>query len=118
MERIVAYCGLICTDCPAYLATKADDRETVEKVAAQWRKEYNAPNITAEYVYCEGCLGEGGRKCGHCAECELRACGVAQGVANCGCCPTYAFCEKIQGFFAMVPQARAVLEESAPGRAL
>ena len=68
MERIVAYCGLICTECPAYLATKADDREAVEKVAAQWREDYNAPNITAEYVYCEGCLGEGGRKCGHCAE--------------------------------------------------
>lgn len=116
MERIIAYCGLVCTDCPAYLATRANDREAVEKVAAEWRKEYNAPGITVDYVYCEGCTGEGGRKCGHCAECGIRACGSARGVANCGCCPEYASCEKIQGFFAMVPQARAVLDESAAGK--
>jgi|GEM_PF-102264 len=108
MERIVAYCGLLCTECPAYLATKAEDREALERLAAQWREEYNAPDLTVDNVYCEGCPGEGERKCGHCAECEIRACGAARGVANCGACPEYA-CEKIRGFLAMVPQARAVL---------
>jgi hypothetical protein len=50
MNRIVAVCGLICTDCPAYVATQADDRAALERVAAEWRQAYNAPNITVESV--------------------------------------------------------------------
>lgn len=112
---MIAYCGLICTDCPAYLATKANDAEAAEKVAAQWRKEFNAPNLTVDYVYCDGCLGEGGRKCGHCAECAIRMCGVSRGVANCGRCPDYAACERIGGFLKMVPDAKATLDQIAAG---
>lgn len=109
MDKIIAYCGLICTDCPAYTATQANDREALGRVAAQWREEYNAPNLTVESVICDGCLG-GPRKCSHCAECEIRACGIERGVANCGHCTDYA-CEKLEGFFGFVPDARAVLDE-------
>jgi hypothetical protein len=109
MDRIVAYCGLVCTDCPAYVATQADDRAALERVAAQWREEYNAPNITVESVICDGCLTDEGRKCSHCAECEIRACGVARGVVNCAHCADYA-CEKLEGFFGFAPDARAVLD--------
>jgi hypothetical protein len=109
MDKIIAYCGLVCTDCPAYIATQADDREALERVAAQWREEYNVPGITVESVICDGCLN-GGRKCGHCAECEIRACGVARGVVNCAHCADYG-CEKIEGFFSLVPHARTLLDE-------
>ena len=47
MDKIVAYCGLVCTGCPAYVATQADDRAALEKVAAEWRKAFNSPEITA-----------------------------------------------------------------------
>jgi hypothetical protein len=110
MDRIIAYCGLVCTDCPAYVATQADDRAALELVAAQWREEYSAPHITVEWVICDGCLTEEGRKCSHCADCEIRACGVARDVANCAHCADYA-CERLEGFFAFVPDARAVLDE-------
>jgi hypothetical protein len=109
MDKIIAYCGLVCTDCPAYIATQADDRAALEKVAAQWREEFNAPNITVESVICDGCLGADGRHCSHCAECEIRACGVERGVANCAYCADYA-CEKLEGFFGFAPDARAVLD--------
>jgi hypothetical protein len=109
MDRIIAYCGLVCSDCSAYVATQANDQEALERVAAQWREEYNAPNITVESVICDGCL-DGGRKCSHCAECEIRACGVARGVANCAHCADYA-CEKLEKFFGFVPGARGVLDE-------
>jgi hypothetical protein len=110
MNKIIAYCGLVCTDCPAYVATQADDRAALEQVAAQWRQEYNAPNITVESIICDGCLEDNGRKCGHCAECDVRACGVARGVANCAHCDDYG-CEKIERFFGFAPGARAVLDE-------
>jgi hypothetical protein len=109
MDKIIAYCGLVCSDCSAYVATQANDQEALERVAAQWREEYNAPNITVESVICDGCL-DSGRKCSHCAECEIRACGVARGVANCAHCADYA-CEKLEKFFGFVPGARGVLDE-------
>ncbi len=110
MDKIIAYCGLVCSDCEAYVATQAGDQAALEQVAAKWREEYNAPGITVASVLCDGCL-TGERKCGHCAECDIRACGVERGVVNCGHCPDYASCEKLERFFAMVPPARAVLDE-------
>lgn len=109
MEKIIAYCGLICTDCPAYIATQADNRAALEKVAAQWREEYNAPNITVESVVCDGCLTDDGRKCSHCFECDIRACALGRSVANCAHCQDYG-CEKIEKFFGFVPDARATLD--------
>ncbi len=109
MDKIIAYCGLVCTDCPAYIATQADDRAALEQVAAQWREEYNAPNITVECVICDGCLTEDGRHCSHCFECEIRACGVERGIVNCAYCDDYT-CEKLQGFFAFAPDAKATLD--------
>jgi hypothetical protein len=109
MDKIIAYCGLVCSDCEAYIATQAGDQAALERVAAKWREEYNAPNITVESVICDGCL-TGERKCGHCAECDIRACGMEHGMANCGHCAEYA-CEKLERFFGMVPPARTVLDE-------
>jgi hypothetical protein len=109
MDKIIAYCGLVCTDCPAYIATQADDRAALERVAAQWREEYNAPDITVESVICDGCLGSNGRYCSHCFECEIRACGMDRSVINCAYCADYA-CEKLEGFFGLVPEARVTLD--------
>lgn len=110
MERLVAYCGLVCSDCSAYIATQANDPAALERVAAQWREEYNAPTTTVEDVICDGCVTEGGHKCSHCPACDIRACGVERGMVNCAYCADYP-CEKLERFFASVPDARAVLDE-------
>ena len=115
MEKMIAYCGLTCTDCPAYLATQTNDRAELERVAAMWREEYNAPNITVESVICDGCTVSG-HKCGHCAECEIRACGLERGVVNCAHCADYG-CQIIEGFFGFVPEARITLDGIRAGLA-
>jgi len=107
-DRIVAYCGLVCSDCEAYVATQADDQAALEQVATKWREEYNAPGITVDDVLCDGCL-TGEQKCSHCAECNIRACGVARGEANCAHCDEYP-CEQLASFFDIVPPARTVLD--------
>jgi hypothetical protein len=109
MDKIIAYCGLVCTDCPAYIATQANDRAALERVAAQWREEFNAPNITAEGVLCDGCLTDLGHKFGHCHECQIRACGMHRDVVNCAYCEAYA-CDTLQEFFGFVPGARTLLD--------
>jgi hypothetical protein len=106
---IISYCGLNCSACPAYIATQAQDQDALERVAAQWREEYGNPSFTVETVRCDGCLS-GEYKCSQCARCTTRACGIAHGVANCAHCDNYTTCEDIQGFIAMVPDARANLE--------
>jgi hypothetical protein len=115
MNKMIAYCGLVCTDCAAYTATQADDLAELERVAAAWREEYNAPNIPVESVVCDGCTAAG-RKCSHCAECEIRACAMALNVANCAHCTDYA-CEKLEAFFGFVPDARSLLDGVQAGLA-
>jgi hypothetical protein len=109
MEKIIAYCGLECNACPAYLATQANDHAALERIAAQWREEYDAPTITVESIVCDGCLTDVGRKCGHCFECDVRACAMARDVVNCAHCADYA-CDTLEGFFGFVPEARSTLD--------
>ena len=106
--EIIAACGLKCHECPAYVATQANDAGRIAEVAAQWSKDFGA-DIKPENVWCDGCLTAGARKCAHCADCEIRACVVGRGYAHCAACPEFG-CAKIESFFKAVPAARATLE--------
>jgi hypothetical protein len=114
MDKIIAYCGIVCTEYPAYIATQADDRGALEEVAAQWREQFNAPEITADSIVCDGCLASDGRLSGYCSTCEIRACGVKSGVVNCAHCSDYV-CEKLEGFFAHASEARKILDDIRHG---
>lgn len=110
MEKIIAYCGLVCSDCEAYVATQANDLDALERMAARAREEFGVPDATAESARCDGCLGDTEYKSGYCFECQIRACGVERGVVNCAHCAD-AVCGKLESFLVQAPQARAVLEE-------
>lgn len=107
MERIVGFCGLVCSECPAYLATVNDDAELRSKTAAKWSEMYGS-DIKPEAICCEGC-GTPGRKFHHCSECEMRLCGIAKGVKNCGRCKEYP-CKTVKAFLKYVPDAKKVLD--------
>ncbi len=109
MEKIIAYCGLVCSECEAYLLTQANDTAGLEQLLVKWREEYHAPEMQLDDVICDGCLGTG-RLGGYCGMCEIRACGIEQQVTNCAHCTDYA-CEKLRAFFEMAPPARESLEE-------
>ena len=36
MPKMIAYCGLVCSNCPTFLATKNDDDAAREKTAAAY----------------------------------------------------------------------------------
>jgi hypothetical protein len=110
MNTIIAYCGLDCFACPAYLATKANNRAALERTAAQWREQFNTSQITADSILCDGCPADiGGRLSGYCATCEIRACAIERGVSTCAHCADYA-CAKLEGFLAQAPEARKTLD--------
>jgi hypothetical protein len=106
-ENIIAYCGLDCTTCPAYIATQNNDMQALKLVAEQWSQEFNV-SIPPEGCICDGCLGAG-RKIAHCDECAARSCAVERGVVNCAHCDDYG-CQTLADFWKMAPQTKATLE--------
>ncbi len=109
MNKIIAACGLLCSDCPAYIATFHDDPEMRKKTAEEWSKAYGT-KISPDDIYCVGCIEEEGRHIGHCYECEIRKCTRDKGIFNCAFCDEYG-CEKIAGLFKMAPEAKKTLDE-------
>ena len=50
MEKIIGYCGIICSNCPVLIATLKDDDAERQRVAEiftkQYGKEYKPEDIT------------------------------------------------------------------------
>ena len=103
MEKLIAFCGLDCAGCGAYIATKNNDQALREKTAAEWTVMHNF-NFTSEMINCTSCNGDG-IKIGHCSQCAIRKCATEKRVANCGACDAFKTCETIQPFLAQVPCA-------------
>jgi hypothetical protein len=108
MERIIAACGLVCSECPAYVATQTGDEEAIAKMAADAAAKFDR-EVKPEEVLCDGCLTESERKCGYIADCEIRACAVERGFANCAHCGEYA-CEKLTGFMESASGIKEILD--------
>ncbi len=108
MNTIIAVCGLDCAQCPAYQATQANDEAALEALAAQWRKDFNAPDITAASVVCDGC-NTGGRLSGYCNICEIRKCAGEKGFSTCASCQEYR-CDKLVAFHNNAPGAKERLD--------
>ncbi len=113
MHEMIAYCGLVCTECPGYIATKDDDAGQLERVAKMWSKFFHV-DLKPEDVVCDGCLVGHARYSSHCAECQIRACAIARRMVNCAHCDDYG-CPTLMAFVQSVPEARAKLEEIRTG---
>jgi hypothetical protein len=109
MVKIVAFCGLICTDCGAFIATQENDDAKRREVAEAWSKAFGH-EIKPEDINCDGCLTVDGRHINYCSICEIRKCGMERGVENCAHCVDYA-CEKLTKSFDETSEARKTLEE-------
>ena len=83
-QPLIAYCGLDCAQCWAYQATQANDQERMAEVAAAWTSEDY--EVVAADVVCDGCIQGAGRTFKFCLECQVRACCIARGHANCSYC--------------------------------
>jgi hypothetical protein len=109
MAKTLSICGLDCGICPAFIAHKNDDQALREKTAAEWSKQFGFDFKPAQ-IDCVGCLKVQGVHIGHCAECEIRRCGMAHKVKNCALCTEFP-CKIIGEFLAKVPPAKANLDE-------
>lgn len=114
MEKMIAYCGIVCSECKAYMATQTNDDQLRAEVAKEWSEEYGC-TFHPEDVNCDGCTSASSRLIGHCNECNIRACGLLKNVANCGHCNDY-ICEQLNAFFQQVPVGKDTLDGIAKQR--
>jgi hypothetical protein len=105
MKSLIAYCGINCAECPAYIATQENDNAKRRQVAEEWQKMFN-PNIKPEDINCDGCTSTGKLVFAFCNECKIRLCAIEKQVTNCAHCPSYA-CDQLKEFHKMMPNHKA-----------
>jgi len=108
MSKMIAYCGLVCSNCPTFLATRDDDDAAREKTVALYKEKFGL-HLQKEDINCDGCQSVGGRLIGYCHTCEIRRCGRERGVTNCAWCEEQP-CEKLSRFQEFSPEAKAAFE--------
>ena len=109
MKKTIGFCGIVCSNCPAFIATKKDDDREREKVAKQWAEEYKH-EFKVQDINCDGCRIKEGRHIEYCDVCEIRSCAMEKKVENCAYCEKY-ICEKLNNFFDIAPHVKEALEE-------
>ena len=110
MERMIAKCGIICTECDAYIATQNDDFEMKKKIANEWTKRYDF-KFTPETINCDGCQVDTGQLCSWVTNvCKIRTCAIEKCVTTCAECDDYG-CEILVASFLDVPEAKVLLDE-------
>ena len=104
MRDMIAFCGLDCERCDAYLATLNDDQALREKTAKLWAELNNAP-ILPEHINCEGCRVDG-IKTVYCDDlCAIRQCALKKEVTTCGDCADLEKCSTVGMFISNDPTA-------------
>ncbi len=106
---MMAYCGLDCDQCDAFIATRNNDDALRAKVAHEWATLYNAP-IKPEHINCTGCRSDG-VKTYYCEQlCKVRQCAMERKLEHCAACQDF-ICDKLNEILAFAPQLKKRLEE-------
>jgi len=105
---MIAMCGLVCTDCPAYIAAQKNDDKERKRVAKVWSTD--EVHLEPEDVNCAGCLADSERIIKFSRNCEVRLCGFVKNVENCAYCEEYP-CEKLNKIHEKSPEANVTLDE-------
>jgi hypothetical protein len=95
-KKMIAHCGVECTKCLAFIATKENDDELRKKQAEKWSRQLNQI-IPSESINCDGCLS-GGRHVSYCSMCKIKECCVKKKIQNCAFCDNY-ICEALENAF-------------------
>ncbi len=107
-DKLMAFCGILCSECPAFKATQADDEELLAKTAVEWSSDDHT--LEADDLLCDGCIYEDKRASKFCLECTVRECALERGVENCGHCDEFP-CAELEKPWSMSVDAKTTLEE-------
>lgn len=102
MSEMLAFCGILCSECSAYKATITNDQSLKEKTAEEWRRMFGA-DVQAKDINCLGCKSD--VLYGYCKSCEIRSCATGKELKHCGVCDSFS-CEKVEGILKHSPDCR------------
>ena len=94
---MIAYCGLNCAKCPAYIATQADDDRMRADCAQFFNQKYKM-NVKPESVNCDGCRSD--RTLYFCTTCNVRKCAREKKLDSCALCSDF-ICSKVEELMRM-----------------
>ncbi len=93
-EKRIAPCGIDCSICDMYVATKTNSDQMRQEIAEKWTKLFHY-NFQKDDINCDGCLS-GGKLGMYCQTmCEIKPCAIGRGVTNCEDCSDYE-CDKLK----------------------
>ncbi len=108
MSRLIAFCGLDCANCFAFIATKEDDDVKRQVTAKAWSTpEYP---LTAGDIKCSSCTNKKGRHISFVKDCDIRNCGTLRKVENCAYCADYP-CGRLAKSHERSPEAKKTLDD-------
>jgi hypothetical protein len=93
MGKMIAYCGIDCGKCEAFIAKKENNNEIRKKYAKELSERFDV-EVLPETVNCDGCPSSG-EHMGYCSKCGIRDCCNDKGIENCAFCDDYV-CEKLE----------------------
>jgi len=102
-DKIVAFCGLVCNECPAFIAKRTNDDEVRKKAVDAWSSE-DFPLKIGD-INCDGCI-DGKELFKHCTMCDVRKCGLEKGVKNCAYCAEYS-CKQLEELWNFLQSSKA-----------
>lgn len=108
MSKMIAYCGLVCSICPTFLATQNDDDVARKKTAYLYAEKFGL-DLKPKDINCDGCKSEEGKLIGYCQSCGIRKCCREKGLENCARCDDQS-CEKLTQFHEFSADAKASFE--------
>jgi hypothetical protein len=108
-EKMISYCGLVCSECPTFIATQKNDDKMREETAKKWSEMFHS-DIKPADINCDGCTSNSTKLFNYCGQCEIRKCAREKGVKNCAYCAEYP-CEKLTAFLKNAPEAKVVLDD-------
>jgi hypothetical protein len=108
---MMSACGVLCSECPAYLGAAKGILHQKQTVEA-WHRIYGL-NETVEHISCCGCLGPDGEVFYTSHTCQARRCCRSKGFKSCAECPadSCADLEKAQSVWDEVPK---LIEKLSP----
>lgn len=99
--KTCAFCGIECTECPAYIAKEKDDDKLREETAQKWgNPEFP---LSPSDINCDGCKSQDGVHFKFCSACKIRACASQREVKTCAHCANFS-CEILEEFMKQAPE--------------
>jgi hypothetical protein len=100
--KIISYCGLLCSSCPIYLATREPNelrkREMILGIIQACKEHYGIEYKYEDINECDGCITKSQRLFCGCANCKIRMCVTQKEIENCAYCKDYP-CQDLKNTF-------------------